>query len=418
MLEVNEIDYCKLSVTYETDIVKINEKRNEVIFEFRDAKVPGFRPGKASIEAIKIKFKKQIEDRLRQALAEDAYHTAVHEKGFEPLGAPQFNKANLTSQKFDCEFTINTKPTFELAKYKEFELPKPEQTMSVLDLSEKMLQQLRLQNGVSLPFTEDNFIQNGDSIILDYEVMVDGVAAPELSGVKEVIKVGQSPVPEFDDNLLGMKNGETRSFEFAAPDKAPEQYRGKKLHFTVTLAMGSKHEAAPLDDELAKKLDFKDLEDLRVNVNTMAGSRVQEYEAQAIGQQIQKRLAENHDFKLPDWLIIAEAKMQAKNSKQDWETISDEEKELILKRSESAVRLSFILEKIRDKEPEAQLSDEETIGIIRDNLSKMIQNNKSDQDVDTTLKNMSQSGMLPMLVGRVRDENTMQFLIKTSKVIE
>ena len=418
MLQVNEIDYCKVQVIYEADSSKIEEKRELVLREFKDVRVPGFRPGKASVEAIKMTCKKQIEERLRSVLAQEAYDTAINEGSIKPLGQPHFNDLKLTSDTFLCEFTLNKQPEFELGQYKEFELPKPAAQLSEAEFAEKIIQQVRTQNGESLPFTDDDFAQDGDSVIVDYEVMVDGNPAPEINGTKEVITIGQSPIPAFDQNLLGMKSGETREFDIPTPENTPEQYKNKTLHFKVTLAMGSKSVPAPLDEELAIKLKFKSIDELRDNVSAMASSRIAEHQSNMIGQQLQKRICDTHQFKIPDWIILSEAQMQAKNLKKEWEKISDEDKEVLMKRSEDAVRVSFILEKVRELEPEAQLSDEETVSIIKDNLGKMAQNNGSIEDVDTLLNNMSKNGLLPMLVGRVRDEHTLQFLVRTCKIID
>lgn len=416
-LEVNEVEYCKLAVSFEAGSELIAEKRGEVLHQFKNVKVPGFRKGKATTQAIKLRFKKEIEDRVQQELANLAYQTAVSEKSIKPLGNPHFSAVSLTPDKFTCEFTLQKQPDFELAEYKNFEIPKPQGQMSAMDLTEKILQQVRTQNGESVPYGDDDFVQMGDSAIVDYEVTMEGVVVEDLAGTKEVITIGQSPVAAFDENMLGTKSGETREFDIVGPEAAPEPYRGKNLHFKVTLVMGSRIIPAALDDNLAKKLKLETLDDLRLKASSIAGGRVAEYEKQAIAQQVQKRLVENHPFKLPDWIVTAEAKMQAQNSKLDWETLSDEERQSVITRAAEAVKLSFVLEKIREKEVDAQLSDEETIGVIRENLEKLSSKTEN-ESVESLLTKMTKSGMLPVLIGRVRDEHTLHYVVRTSKIVE
>src|SRR5688572_32841501 len=107
-ISVTEIEPCKLQIRYEADALTILNKRAKVIEAFKKAPVPGFRTGKASVDAIKVHYKNQIEESLKRALAEDAYHDTLFEKKFRPQGAPRFNTLNLSDGKFVCEFEMFT----------------------------------------------------------------------------------------------------------------------------------------------------------------------------------------------------------------------------------------------------------------------------------------------------------------------
>src|SRR5580692_7837482 len=103
-IEVKETEPCKLSVHYVTDAEAIFNKRAKIIEEFKKAPVPGFRPGKATIEAIRMHYRDQIEESLKRALAEDAYHNTLFEKKLKPHGAPRINNLLLANGKFTCDF--------------------------------------------------------------------------------------------------------------------------------------------------------------------------------------------------------------------------------------------------------------------------------------------------------------------------
>lgn len=76
-IDVTELEPCKLSIHYEAGAEEIFNKRGEVLQQFKKAPVPGYRPGKATIDAIKFHYRTQIEDSLKRALAEDAYHNTL-----------------------------------------------------------------------------------------------------------------------------------------------------------------------------------------------------------------------------------------------------------------------------------------------------------------------------------------------------
>jgi hypothetical protein len=78
------------------------------------------------------------------------------------------------------------------------------------------------------------------------------------------------------------------------------------------------------------------------------------------------------------------------------------------------VSLSLILDKIRETEIESQLSDQEVFEIIKQNLAK----SKTGSNVDDVIKEMSRTGYLQILFSRIRDEYTLDFIVKSIRIIE
>ena len=125
------------------------------------------------------------------------------------------------------------------------------------------------------------------------------------------------------------------------------------------------------------------------------------------------RLVAMHDFKVPDWLSVQEAKYLAASSKLDWDAFNDQTKENYIAQAEKNIRLSLVLEKIRETEPEAQLADSELINIVRNNLSAM-----SDKPLEEVMKDLNNLGYLQVLYNRIRDEYTLNFVLKTVKFVD
>src|SRR5258706_10303001 len=105
-ITVKEIEPCKVLVNYEADTAQIVNKRAEVAKAFIKAPMKGFRPGHAPLEAIKLVYRKQIDESLKRALAEDALLDTTFEKKIKPHGAPRFNSMLLADGKFTCEFEL------------------------------------------------------------------------------------------------------------------------------------------------------------------------------------------------------------------------------------------------------------------------------------------------------------------------
>jgi trigger factor len=414
-IEIKELESCKLNIVYVADAGEILEKRGVVIQAFKKAPVPGFRPGKGSIDAIKFHYKNQIEESLKRGLAEDAYHNTLFEKKLKPHGAPTFKSLLMGDGKFTCEFDLFVKPDFELADFKSLNIPKPHEDISILEFSEKLLQDLRHKFGETAPYTENDFVQQGDNVIIDYVGTVDGTRVDSLCTEGEMLTVGQSQLPNFDSSLLGMTLSETREFDLVVPENGMPSLAGKTVHFNVTLNMGSKTELCPLDDSLAEKMGKKTILELRELVNAAASGRVSNMLKLKINESVAAHLVNDNSFEVPNWLSLSEAQYLAHSAKLDWVTMSESDKEKYLEMAIRNVKLSLVLDKIRETEPEAQLSDQEVFNIIKGNLVKT-QNSK--ESVDDIIKEMNRTGYLQIMFSRIKDEYTLDFVSKKINIIE
>lgn len=413
-IELTELEPCKLSIHYEANFLEIADKRAEVESHFKKAPVPGFREGKAGPEHIRVHYRQQIDDALKRALAEDAFHNTLFEKKLRPHGPPRFNALFLDGGKFTCDFEILTKPDFELPQWKDLEIPKPASSGTVDELANQMMQELRVRLGDVVPYSDTDFVQMGDNVILDYEGTIDGQKVETMCAQGEMVTMGKGPLQSFDSNLLGMTLGEVREFDFTAPENGLPSLAGKTIHFKVTLNMGSKVVPCGLDDELAKKMGKANFDDLHQYVSQAAFARVANMDKMNVHEAIAHKLVDNAQIAVPNWMSLSEAQYLAHQSQLDWSIIPDEDKERLITVAEQNVKLTLILDKIRETAPEAQLTDQEVFEIIKQNLA----NTKVTQSLDEVIQQMNKTGYLQILFSRIRDEFTMDHIAKSVKLIE
>lgn len=421
--EIVEVEYCKLNIHYETDPEVLLSKKEELITRFKNYNISGFRPGKANRDVVKMHFKKEIEQELKRELAEAAYADVITEKNIKPFGKPIFSAVNLENaliivpgapdQRFSCNFSLFKQPDFDLAQYKEFEIPKFSPQISAEELAQKIIQDIRVRYGDTVSYTENDFVQETDSVIIDCQGFLGEEELPELNVKGEMLTIGKTQVPNFDENILGMKQGEYKEFNVNVPeDFTNVKVAGKSVTFKVNVIIGSKTIPAALDDNLAKKLSLESFEKLTEQCGSMATTRVKELEEAHNFEQIARRLVSSHDFKIPAWISTAEAQMNIRNNGYDWNKMTDQEKEPVIKSSEDGVKLSLVLAKVRDQEPEAQLTDEEAFNIAQENILKHTQNSKE------VFENIIKNNSLPLVLARVRDDATMEFIKKTCTFVE
>jgi trigger factor len=412
-IQVEETGDCQLNIHYEADQEQILSKQKEVVSLFKKAPVKGFRKGKAPLNVIKNHYKAQIEDSLKRALTEEAYHNTLFEKNIKAYGTPEFKTVFLQKDKFTCEFSMRKKPDFELAPFKDMEVVRPAADKTADVLYEEIMQDLRVRFADSVPFDENDSCQMNDNVILNYQVFNGEEHLTAFDAEGEVATVGKSRMPGFDDALLGMKSGETREFLLTVPeDGTMPEIAGKTLKFVVTLVLGSKVNPMPLNDELAKKCNKETFDELKSYIMSVAGAKIAEIAKNKLLNQLINRLVADNNIQVPDWLQLSEAQHLAAQSNLDWNAIEESLKTSFLESATNNVKLSLILDRVREEEPEAQLSDQEVVDMIRGTMAK------GQVDVTEKLNQMNQSGYLPILVARVRDENTLDFILNHSKVVE
>lgn len=403
-MEVNsqELEYCKLLVSYQGDFSTIETKRKKVLNDFRKLTVPGYRPGKASDDALRAHYKKEMEEAVKSEMLNHALDDILFETKAKPVGQPQVVEAKLSDFGFSCQMMILKKPDFELKNYKEFELPKPHQEIDEAGMAEKILQELRQRSGEVVPYGENDFVQMGDRITMDLTVSEEGQEPVSEEGA--LYEVGSNVISGLDDNLQGMAPDEEREFDVDTSEK--------KFHVKVKVHMGMRIIPADATDEFAERFGYKDMTDMMANLTATASQRL-EMDAQGqLQYQVNKRLVAEHQFEVPEWLLKMETQMTAARQGLNFAELEEKVQAGITEEAKEQIRLTFILDSIRDKEPESVCSNEETMNYLVSFLQSR------GQDPKEGIKALEESGKLLGLVAQIRNEYTTQWVVDTCKVVE
>lgn len=407
-IQVQESEYCKLSVSYLADPAKVKAKREEVLAKLMsDAKkiqIPGFRAGRAPVEAIKLRYKKSIEQETKAELTQEAYEDILFETKAKPMFQPHVNHSWLNDSVFECNITFFKRPEIELKQYKGFEIPKPHAESTLDAMVEETLERLRRENGEMSPYGENDFVQVGDTTTMTVSCSADGEPEPNLTQEGMLYDVGNNFFAEFDDNVLGMSPGETREFSVKHDEKT--------YKFVVEFHMGTKKVPAALDDTLAQKLGLDSFDKLRSEVSGQLSKQVEQGEQAKIKQQVLNRLLEAHDFELPAWLVSMEVNQLVHQYQADWSTLDEKTKESVTEQAKKQLRLVLVLDKIREVEPTSFFTDKE----ILEKLGKQIE--EAGQDPNKVLAELQASNRLGGVVAQMQQEATFQWLIQQSTVVE
>ena len=157
-------------------------------------------------------------------------------------------------------------PEGEISDYMGIEVEKPAKTVTDEDV-EKQLKAMQEKNG-RLVTVEDRAVENGDTVVIDFEGFMDGAPIPDsrMENVTVVLGTGQL-MPAAEDAVYGHKAGESFRFDFTYPAefRVPE-LSGKTAQFAITLHTVEQKQPVPLDDAFAKTLGFDTVDALKESI--------------------------------------------------------------------------------------------------------------------------------------------------------
>ena len=223
----------------------------------KNLNVPGFRKGKVSRTVFnKMYGEEALYEEALNAVLPESYEAAVAESGIDPVAQPKIDIKSMNKGE-DWEITADVivKPEVKLGDYKNLEVSVDvEKDVTDADIDAKI--EAAQKNLAELVIKEDA-AENGDTVVIDFEGKVDGVAFDGGTAQNHSLELGSgSFIPGYEEQLVGHKAGETVEVTVTFPeDYQAEDLAGKEAVFTTTIHEVKAKEVPELDDELAKDID-------------------------------------------------------------------------------------------------------------------------------------------------------------------
>lgn len=271
-----------------------------------NVKLPGFRNGKAPAAMIE----KAIDQNLLQGDFLDEAMTQLYAKATVEEDIRPVTRPNVTVKKFvpfsQLEFEVETDiiGKITLPDYKKISVPSEPVKISEKDVNEVVSS---LQTRLAEKVPVKRAAKNKDEAVIDFKgADAKGEPIPNADGTDYPLVLGSNAfIPGFEDNVVGMKPGDEKSFEIAFPqDYGAKTLAGTKVTFTVTLKVLNEMKEPALDDEFAAKVGpFKTLNELKADIKKQLTAE-REQEAQANRQEaILKEISKKTKVEIPEALI-------------------------------------------------------------------------------------------------------------------
>ncbi|HPC04423.1 MAG TPA: trigger factor [Syntrophales bacterium] len=275
----------------------------------KKANIKGFRAGKIPRHILEKYFKEESEQETVMNLLNRYYFEALKEKDLRPAGEPSIDQKGIAPEEnFVFTATVEVEPDIDPVDYEGLDVEKEDWQMTDEEL-ESGLKQLQLMHSTLEAVEEDRGVEKDDFAVLRFEGKVDGVAKKELSAEHHMVQVGSgSLIPGFEDQLLGMKNNETRQVKVTFPeDYANKDLAGKEALFEVELKDIRQRKLPELNEEFVKNFEkYQNLDELRDDLRKSIVERNTTRVREDMRREIVNRLIEKNDVPVPNVYVERE----------------------------------------------------------------------------------------------------------------
>jgi trigger factor len=375
-----------------TEFVDVNETRKNVRVEIpsdvvdreidrhardysRKARVPGFRPGKAPARVIKQRFKDQILHDVAHDLIPQAVNDALRERGVEAVDLPDIRDVTVEEGRpltFTASF--DTVPPFEPGDYTTISLRRP--SIRIEDEAvDHALQRLR-DRAARYEAVEGRGVDAGDTLTLDLDRRDASGASDTHKDVNVELGAKANP-PGFDEQLLGMEIGATKTFSVRyPPDYAIKELAGTDGTYTVRVKGIKRRKIPELDDEFAKDLgSFETLDALRARVREDLEHEARHAADLEVRGELMKQLATRVPFEVPASLVereldrrieefaqrLAEQQINPNEAGIDWRAFRESQRDP----AREAVAAALVIDEVRRRERLDATEDEVEREVVR-----------------------------------------------------
>ena len=298
----------KVFVDKKTIKNSLDEKYEEIK---KNVVLKGFRPGKVPVEVLKRQFGKAVYGEVLDKVLKDSTTKALEDNKIKPAGQPKIDLKTFGEGK-DLEYIISVT---ELPKVdiKSIENIKIDEYKVNIDKNEadKRIKEIAKNQKNFNEAPDDYKASNGDLVTFDYKATVDGKDFQGSEGKNTQLEIGKDLfIKGFDKNLLGVKKNETKDIETTLPENYPQKdLSNKKAKFSCKILTIKKPTEVQINDDFAKNLGAKDLNNLKEIVSKQINDEYSNSLENLSKNQILKQLEKFKVDQIPQNLIDQEIKI-------------------------------------------------------------------------------------------------------------
>ncbi|MBP9021295.1 MAG: trigger factor [Syntrophobacterales bacterium] len=386
------------------------------------AKVKGFRTGRIPRSVLEAYYKAEAEGEAISSIVSRVYWEAVEKNDIIPISEPVVDQKGIEKDKnFAFTVTVEVKPSIEPKDYIGIEVEKEEPVVRDEDVNER-LEGLRRMYSTLEELKEDRGVRDGDFATIDFEGTLDGVLRDDLKAQDYVLEVGSKRfVPGFEEQLVGVRRGETKELRIAFPeDYHRRDYAGKEVIFKVTVKEVKEKVLPALDENFVKNFEkYESLEDIKADIRKSLEAEKEAASKSAVEKAVIGKLLESNPVEAPEsivekqvrsMIIDAQRRMTANGiDRERAAELAAGMRSGFKDEAERMVKTSLILDSIARKE-NIEVDDRD----IDERLKRVSEH--YGEDVESVRRLYEKNDLLERLRGDIREEKTLDFVLGKAKI--
>ena len=294
----------------------LEEKYEEIK---KDVVLKGFRPGKVPTEILKRQFGKAVYGEVIDKVLKDTTTKALEDNKIKPAGQPKIDLKSFGEGK-DLEYTISVTelPNVEVGSLKDLKVDEYVVKIDPKETDKRIDQIAKTQK--NFKDAEESYAAKvGDLVVFDYKATVDGKDFKGNEGKNTQLELGKDLfIKGFDKQLEGVKNKQDKKVEVKLPENFPEkEVANKSAVFECKITAVKKPEETKIDDNFAKNLGAKDLNNLKELISKQINDEFKNSLEMISKKQILEQIEKQKLDQLPANLIEQEVNILAQGMKEE-----------------------------------------------------------------------------------------------------
>lgn len=271
--------------------------------------LPGFRPGKVPMSIVRQRYGQSVKGEVLEQTVNDSLRSVFEERNLRPALQPKVEVVSGGDGKGDLEFKVEAEvlPEIKEPDLSDLSLTRLKATPDAATV-DKALTDIAKRQRDFVTIEEVRPAAQGDVVVVDFVGKKDGV--PFDGGTAQDISVeigGEGFIPGFAEQIEGMTPGEEKIITVTFPDDyGAQELAGKEVTFDIKAKELKKAVDAELNDDLAKKIGFENLEKIREVISKQVGDEYEQLSRLRLKRELLDKLAEKTDFPAPEGMVDAE----------------------------------------------------------------------------------------------------------------
>jgi trigger factor len=411
----------------------LDARLTERLTEMKDrVRINGFRPGKVPVDHLKKVYGRAVMAETIDQMVRETNAKIITDRGLKLAMEPRITLPEDTGEvegvisgKTDLSYTVAVEvvPQIVLADFKTIKIEKVVADVSDLDVEEGV-RRIAEQNRAYTARPEGSKAESGDRIVISFKGTVNGEAFEGGSGEDVPVKIGADQfLPGFEDQLIGIAAGETRTVDATFPADYPaEKLAGQAASFEVVAKSVEQPNELTIDDAFAASLGVESLEKLRQAIKERIAQEYGGASRQKLKRALLDKLDVLHKFDAPPSLVeqeftnvwntvLADLRSQNRTFEQEG-TTEDKAREEYRVIADRRVRLGLVLAEIGDKNS-IKVNDDE---VARAVMERARQYPGREREVwDYYQKN---ANALATVRAPIFEEKVVDFIVELADVVE